>query len=97
MGYPTAAALVPDLLFSLVAGAWVDRHPGKRRVMIVADLGRALLLVAVPVLWWADALALPPCTWWRSWSAPSGCSSRWRTAACSPRWSSGPTTSTPTP
>ncbi len=59
MGYLTAAALVPNLLFSLVAGAWVDRYPGKRRVMIVADLGRALLLVAVPVLWWVDALALP--------------------------------------
>jgi MFS family permease len=59
MGYLTAAALLPNLLFSLVAGAWVDRYPFKRRVMIVADLGRALLLVAVPVLWWADTLALP--------------------------------------
>jgi MFS family permease len=59
MGYLTAAALVPNLLFSVIAGAWVDRHPHKRRVMIAADLGRALLLTAVPVLWWTNALTLP--------------------------------------
>jgi MFS family permease len=59
MGYLTAAALIPNLLFSLVAGAWVDRYPRKRVVMIAADLGRAVLLVAVPLLWWADVLVLP--------------------------------------
>jgi MFS family permease len=59
MGYLTAASLIPNLLFSLVAGAWVDRYPGKRRIMIAADLGRALLLVVVPVLWWTGTLALP--------------------------------------
>jgi MFS family permease len=59
MGYLTAAALLPHLLFSLLAGAWVDRYPGKRRVMVIADLGRAALLVVVPVLWWAGVLTLP--------------------------------------
>jgi MFS family permease len=59
MGYLTAAGLAPNLLFSMVAGAWVDRYPHKRRVMIAADLGRAVLLTAVPVLWWANVLALP--------------------------------------
>ncbi|WP_435820182.1 MFS transporter [Micromonospora echinofusca] len=49
MGYLTAAALAPNLLFPLLAGAWVDRLPHKRRVMILTDLGRALLLIAVPV------------------------------------------------
>lgn len=49
MGYLTAATLLPNLLFSLVAGAWLDRYPNKRRVMILADLGRALLLAAVPI------------------------------------------------
>ncbi|RZU52795.1 putative MFS family arabinose efflux permease [Krasilnikovia cinnamomea] len=58
MGYLTAAALLPNLFFSLPAGAWVDRYPRKRRLMIVADLGRAGLLLAVPLLWWADALSL---------------------------------------
>ncbi len=59
MGLLTAAALVPNLLFSLVAGAWVDRRPHKRRVMIAADLGRAALLASVPVLAWAGVLGLP--------------------------------------
>ena len=59
MGYLTAAALAPNLLFSVVAGAWVDRYPYKRRVMIAADLGRAVLLTAVPVLWWLNVLTLP--------------------------------------
>ncbi len=57
MGYLTAAALLPNLFFSLPAGAWADRHR-RRRVMIIADLGRAGLLLAVPLLWWADALNL---------------------------------------
>ncbi|MFI0794330.1 MFS transporter [Micromonospora rubida] len=59
MGYLTAAALAPNLLFSLLAGAWVDRLPHKRRLMILADLGRALLLAVVPVLYLFDLLALP--------------------------------------
>jgi MFS family permease len=59
MGYLTAAELVPNLLFSLPAGAWVDRFPHKRRLMILADLGRAALLLAVPLLWWAGGLTLP--------------------------------------
>ncbi len=59
MGYLTAAALVPNLFLSLPAGAWVDRRPGKRQIMIVADLSRAVLLLAVPALWWAGALTLP--------------------------------------
>ncbi|MBQ1053000.1 MFS transporter [Micromonospora sp. C51] len=59
MGYLTAAALLPNLFFSMPAGAWVDRYPRRRQVMIVADVGRAGLLLAVPLLWWADLLNLP--------------------------------------
>ncbi|HEX5199295.1 MAG TPA: MFS transporter [Actinoplanes sp.] len=58
MGYLTAAALAPNLVFSLPAGAWVDRYPHKRRLMIAADLGRAALLLAVPFLWWSGSLTL---------------------------------------
>ncbi len=58
MGYLTAASLIPHLLFSLFAGAWVDRRAIKRHIMIVADLGRATLLAAVPVLAIAGALEL---------------------------------------
>jgi MFS family permease len=49
MGYLVAAAWLPYLLLSLPAGAWVDRRGHRRRIMIVADLGRALLLLTVPV------------------------------------------------
>ncbi|SDY40631.1 Predicted arabinose efflux permease, MFS family [Micromonospora pattaloongensis] len=59
MGYLTAASLLPNVFLSLPAGAWVDRYPRRRQVMIIADLGRAGLLLAVPLLWWADALNLP--------------------------------------
>ncbi|MFI7619138.1 MFS transporter [Micromonospora echinofusca] len=59
MGYLTAAALAPNLLFSLLAGAWVDRYPHKRRLMVLTDLGRALLLTAVPVAYVLDLLTMP--------------------------------------
>ncbi len=48
MGYLTAAGLVPNLLFALHAGAWVDRRGRRRQVMIAADIGRAILLLTVP-------------------------------------------------
>jgi MFS family permease len=51
MGYLGAAALMPHLLFSLPAGAWVERVRVRRRVMIAADLGRALLLGSVPLVY----------------------------------------------
>ena len=40
MGYLGAAALVPNLLFALHAGAFVDRRGRRRETMIAADLGR---------------------------------------------------------
>ncbi|MEV4708931.1 MFS transporter [Actinoplanes sp. NPDC049316] len=58
MGYLTAAALIPNLFLSLLAGAWVDRRAAKRKVMIGADLGRAALLTVVPVLAFAGVLQL---------------------------------------
>ncbi|MFC6021100.1 MFS transporter [Plantactinospora solaniradicis] len=58
MGYLTAAAVIPNLLFSLVVGAWMDRYPHKRRMMVLADLGRALLLAAVPLAYLFDVLTL---------------------------------------
>jgi MFS family permease len=58
MGYLAAAGLVPNLLFSLHAGAWVDRRGRRRQVMIAADLGRAALVASVPIAYWLDALSL---------------------------------------
>ena len=56
MGYLTAVALAPNLLFALHAGAWVDRRGRRRRTMIACDLGRAALLVSVPLAYVLDAL-----------------------------------------
>ena len=58
MGYLTAVGLAPNLLFALHAGAWVDRRGKRRQVMIAADVGRAGLLAAVPLLYVLDALTL---------------------------------------
>lgn len=58
MGALTAAAWVPWLVIGLPAGAWVDRLPA-RRVMVVSDLVAALTLASVPVAWLLDVLTLP--------------------------------------
>jgi MFS family permease len=58
MGYLTAAALAPNLLFALHAGAWVDRRGRRRAVMIATDLGRAGLLATIPVAYAFDALTM---------------------------------------
>ena len=57
MGLLAAAGTSPFLLVGLIAGAWVDRLP-RRPILIVADLGRAALLLAVPIAAVADALSL---------------------------------------
>jgi len=49
MGLLTTIALVPNLLFSLHAGAWVDRFGHRRVVMLVADVGRGLVVLTVPI------------------------------------------------
>ena len=49
MGLLSALTVLPHLVFGLPAGVWVNRM-SRRRVMIVADVGRAGLLGAIPVL-----------------------------------------------
>lgn len=58
MGALTTVALVPNLIFSLHAGSWVDRRAGRRQVMLWADVGRGLLIATVPL-----AYALHDLTW----------------------------------
>jgi MFS family permease len=48
MGLLTAVGLVPHLLFSLPAGVWLDRVQQRRRLMVLADVGRALAIALVP-------------------------------------------------
>lgn len=42
------AGQLPDLLFGLLAGAWVDRRR-RRPLLIGTDIGRALLLMLIPL------------------------------------------------
>jgi MFS family permease len=58
MGWLTAAGLLPALLFSLAAGAWIDRRGRRRRIMIAADLARALLMGWLPVAYILGVLSL---------------------------------------
>jgi MFS family permease len=48
MGVLAALGAIPALLFGLLAGVWVDRL-SRRSVLIITDLGRALLLLAIPL------------------------------------------------
>ena len=47
MGVLVALQQAPVLLFSLLAGVWVDRRP-RRPLIVVAELGRAALLATIP-------------------------------------------------
>jgi MFS family permease len=58
MGYLMAAGLAPNLLFSVHAGAWVDRRGHRRLTMLAADLGRAGLLGTIPIAYTFDALTM---------------------------------------
>jgi MFS family permease len=52
-----AVEMLPFLLFTLPAGAWLDRIR-KRPVLIAADIGRGLALLAIPIAYLMGALAL---------------------------------------
>src|SRR5437763_3583744 len=58
MGGLLTAALVPNLIFSLHAGVWLDRRGRRRRMMLGTDVGRGLVIATVPV-----AYALGYLTW----------------------------------
>ncbi len=48
MGFLTAAGALPSLLVGLFVGVWVD-HYRRRPILIAADLGRAALLITIPI------------------------------------------------
>jgi len=58
MGYLGAALLFPNLLFSLHAGALVDRRGRRRETMIFTALGRAAVLATIPIAYAFGALSL---------------------------------------
>ena len=57
VGWLNASRWLPYLVFGLVVGALVD---GRRRLplMIGTDVVQAVLLLAIPLLWWLDVLSL---------------------------------------
>ncbi|MGH3488672.1 MAG: MFS transporter [Actinopolymorphaceae bacterium] len=57
VGVLAALTTAAFLLVGLPAGAWVDRMR-RRRVLVAGDVGRAVLLVSVPAVWWAGALTI---------------------------------------
>lgn len=59
MGFLVAAELMPHLLFSLFAGVWIERVQRRRRLMILADIGRAVLLGSIPLAAALDMLNFP--------------------------------------
>lgn len=58
VGLLTAFETAAFLLVGLPAGAWVDRLR-RRNVLIVTDIGRAALLLSLPLAWYLEVLTLP--------------------------------------
>ena len=66
MGALLTVSLVPNLLFSLHAGSWIDRRGDRRKVMLATDIGRGVVIATVPI-----AYALGHLTWCTSTSSRS--------------------------
>lgn len=56
-GVAAALGSIPYIIFSLPAGALIDRWD-RKRVMIYCDLGRALTLITIPLALWFNALTV---------------------------------------
>lgn len=48
---------LPFLLFTLPAGAWVDRLP-RRLILVTGDFGRAIALLSIPIAWQLGELTI---------------------------------------
>ncbi len=58
MGILTAVERAPFLLIGLFAGVWVDRLP-RRPILIIGDLGRAAVLLSIPLAAVLSGLSMP--------------------------------------
>ncbi len=58
VGLVAAAATLPYLLFSLLAGHLLEGRP-RRRTMVAADLAQAALIGVIPVAWVCGVLSVP--------------------------------------
>jgi MFS family permease len=57
MGFLAAVETMPSLLVGLFVGVWVDRYP-RRKLMIITDVGRAMLLGTIPVAAYLNILSM---------------------------------------
>jgi len=64
-GLLVAASMAPSLVIGLFIGAWVDRLP-RRPIMIVSDIGNALVIGSVPLAAALGGLTLAQLTAWHS-------------------------------
>lgn len=53
----TSANFLPYLLFGLIMGAWVDRS-NRKRLMIILDILRAIIIVSIPILVYFNLLSI---------------------------------------
>lgn len=58
LGILQAASTAPFLIFGLLVGVWADWHR-RRPIMVVANIGRFILLGSIPVAFLASRLSLP--------------------------------------
>jgi MFS family permease len=59
MGLLAAVELAPNLFFAIHLGAWADRRPSRRGLLIIADIGRAALLLALTLTALIGVLTMP--------------------------------------
>lgn len=57
MGTVMIFDVLPNILFSVPAGVYVDRW-NRKRVMIISEVARGLIIIAVPFLYWASLLRI---------------------------------------
>jgi MFS family permease len=57
VGLLTAAIWTPNLL-SLLVGSWVDRRTHRKRLLIIADIVRAAILLSLPLAHWFGVVTL---------------------------------------
>jgi MFS family permease len=57
VGLLVTVEFLPFLLFTLPAGVWVDRFP-RKRILVLGDLGRGLMLISIPIAYALGALTI---------------------------------------
>jgi MFS family permease len=57
VAFLSSVYLAPGIVLALFAGGFVDRNR-KRRILVAADIFRAVVVASVSLAWWLDALSM---------------------------------------